>query len=120
MTLEIQIHQEIRHGHIVGFHTYFEDKDNVYILLELCRNRVRKTIALLRLTLLQYFGDRLIDWFDWTYSKSCAVVIVVVDGAAEEEESHHRNGSAIFSEADRGVMYLPSQSQHHPSRPETQ
>ena len=44
MTLEIQIHQEIHHGHIVGFHTYFEDKDNVYILLELCRNRVRKCI----------------------------------------------------------------------------
>ncbi|OQV15228.1 Serine/threonine-protein kinase PLK1 [Hypsibius exemplaris] len=39
MTLEIQIHRDVRHQHIVGFHSYFEDKDFVYILLELCRNR---------------------------------------------------------------------------------
>ncbi|XP_055334358.1 serine/threonine-protein kinase PLK1-like [Paramacrobiotus metropolitanus] len=39
MSLEIQIHREVHHQHIVGFHTYFEDSDNIYVLLELCRNR---------------------------------------------------------------------------------
>lgn len=39
MTLEIQIHREVRHQHIVGFHTFFEDEQNVYVLLELCTNR---------------------------------------------------------------------------------
>ena len=41
MTQEINIHRSVHHKHIVGFHGFFEDKDNVYILLELCRRRVR-------------------------------------------------------------------------------
>jgi len=41
MTQEINIHRSVGHKHIVGFHGFFEDNDNVYILLELCRRRVR-------------------------------------------------------------------------------
>ena len=41
MTQEISIHRNLDHKHIVGFHGFFEDSDNVYILLELCRRRVR-------------------------------------------------------------------------------
>lgn len=40
MTMEIDIHRALNHKHIVGFHSFFEDKDNVYIILELCRRRV--------------------------------------------------------------------------------
>jgi polo-like kinase 1 len=40
MTQEINIHRAVLHKHIVGFHGFFEDDDNVYILLELCRRRV--------------------------------------------------------------------------------
>ncbi len=40
MTQEINIHRSVQHKHIVGFHGFFEDSDNVYILLELCRRRV--------------------------------------------------------------------------------
>jgi len=40
MTQEINIHRSVSHKHIVGFHGFFEDNDNVYILLELCRRRV--------------------------------------------------------------------------------
>ena len=29
------------HRHIVNFEHYFEDKDNVYLVLELCHNKVR-------------------------------------------------------------------------------
>jgi len=41
MTQEINIHRSVGHKHIVGFHGFFEDSSNVYILLELCRRRVR-------------------------------------------------------------------------------
>jgi polo-like kinase 1 len=39
MTQEIQIHQSLRHKHVVGFYSFFEDNFNIYIVLELCRKR---------------------------------------------------------------------------------
>ncbi|KAL4225442.1 Serine/threonine-protein kinase plk1 [Mactra antiquata] len=39
MTQEISIHREVSNKHVVKFHSFFEDPDNVYILLELCRRR---------------------------------------------------------------------------------
>lgn len=39
MTQEINIHRSVTHRHIVAFVSFFEDNDNVYILLELCRRR---------------------------------------------------------------------------------
>ncbi|XP_025088006.1 serine/threonine-protein kinase PLK1-like [Pomacea canaliculata] len=39
MSQEIAIHRSLNHKHIVQFHSFFEDTDNVYILLELCRRR---------------------------------------------------------------------------------
>ena len=35
---EIKIHRSIKHQHVVGFQHFFEDAENVYILLELCHN----------------------------------------------------------------------------------
>jgi len=35
---EIKIHRSIAHRHVVKFHDVFEDKDNVYILMEICPN----------------------------------------------------------------------------------
>lgn len=40
MTQEIAIHQTLNHKHIVGFHSFFDDSHNIYIILELCRKRV--------------------------------------------------------------------------------
>lgn len=37
---EILIHKDMKHKHIVKFEHFFEDHDNVYILLELCSNNV--------------------------------------------------------------------------------
>eukprot|EP00042_Codosiga_hollandica_P041887 m.378083 g.378083 ORF g.378083 m.378083 type:complete len:673 (+) comp56194_c0_seq6:68-2086(+) len=52
LTSEIKIHRSLHHKHIVGFHGYFEDRHNVYILLELCSNkslmelhRARRTLS---------------------------------------------------------------------------
>jgi len=35
---EIKIHKSMSHSKIVHLEKYFEDKDNVYIILELCPN----------------------------------------------------------------------------------
>lgn len=39
MTQEIQIHKSLQHRNIVGFHSFFDDPNNVYIVLELCKKR---------------------------------------------------------------------------------
>jgi polo-like kinase 1 len=36
---EIKIHRSLHHNNIVRFENYFEDENNVYILLELCTNQ---------------------------------------------------------------------------------
>lgn len=39
LTNEIEIHRSLSHPHIVKLERFFEDEENVYILLELCSNR---------------------------------------------------------------------------------
>ncbi|CAK9798983.1 Serine/threonine-protein kinase polo [Anthophora quadrimaculata] len=39
MTQEICIHQTLNHKNVVGFYGFFDDPQNVYIILELCRKR---------------------------------------------------------------------------------
>ena len=39
LMLEIKIHQSLSHQHIVQFEHFFEDSENVYIMLELCSNQ---------------------------------------------------------------------------------
>ncbi|CAJ0957832.1 unnamed protein product, partial [Mesorhabditis belari] len=39
MAQEITIHRGLNHAHIVRLHGFFEDSDNVYVLLELCPRR---------------------------------------------------------------------------------
>jgi polo-like kinase 1 len=36
---EIKIHKALKHENIVKFEHFFEDPENVYILLELCENQ---------------------------------------------------------------------------------
>lgn len=37
---EIKIHRTLQHPRVVRFEMFFEDRENVYILLELCANHV--------------------------------------------------------------------------------
>ena len=37
---EIKVHQSLQHPNIVRYQECFEDKINVYIILELCENKV--------------------------------------------------------------------------------
>ncbi|KAI8430116.1 hypothetical protein MSG28_000525 [Choristoneura fumiferana] len=39
MAQEISIHRSLCHKHVVGFHSFFEDSANIYIVLELCKRR---------------------------------------------------------------------------------
>ncbi|NP_001296511.1 serine/threonine-protein kinase polo [Bombyx mandarina] len=39
MAQEISIHRSLQHKHVVGFHSFFEDSLNIYIILELCKKR---------------------------------------------------------------------------------
>lgn len=36
---EIKIHQSLHHANVIRFEHFFEDEDNVYILLEICHNQ---------------------------------------------------------------------------------
>lgn len=40
MAQEISIHRSLKHESIVAFHSFFEDSNYVYIVLELCKRRV--------------------------------------------------------------------------------
>ena len=44
MTQEITIHQSLNHKNVVGFHGFFDDTHNIYIILELCRKRVSENL----------------------------------------------------------------------------
>lgn len=39
LTSEIKIHRSLHHENIVRFDRYFEDKENVYIMLDICHNQ---------------------------------------------------------------------------------
>lgn len=39
LTSEIKIHRSLQHEHVVRFDRYFEDKENVYIMLDICSNQ---------------------------------------------------------------------------------
>lgn len=41
---EIRIHKSLSHPHVVKFVHFFEDTYNVYIILEVCHNRVRACV----------------------------------------------------------------------------
>ena len=41
---EIKIHKSLNHPNIVGFEHFFEDKNNIYILLEMCANNTLRDL----------------------------------------------------------------------------
>lgn len=54
MTQEIQIHKSLNHKNIVGFHSFFDDPFNVYIVLELCKKRSMMELHKRRKTVTEY------------------------------------------------------------------
>eukprot|EP01138_Halocafeteria_seosinensis_P015469 gb/GECG01015787.1/.p1 GENE.gb/GECG01015787.1/~~gb/GECG01015787.1/.p1 ORF type:complete len:793 (+),score=102.09 gb/GECG01015787.1/:1-2379(+) len=62
---EIRIHRSLEHRHIVGFESFFEDKQHVYIMLEVCPNETLMEVLKKRKTLtemeVRYYGLQLLD-----------------------------------------------------------
>ena len=62
---EIKIHKSIHHENIVKFEHYFEDAENVYILIELCHNQTLHELIKRRKTLteleVQYYIFQLVN-----------------------------------------------------------
>lgn len=54
LLIEIKIHKSLKHKHIVEFIDAFEDKENIYILLEYCRNYTLKDLAKRRKRLTEF------------------------------------------------------------------
>lgn len=54
MSQEIQIHKSLNHKNIVGFHSFFDDPFNVYIVLELCKKRSMMELHKRRKTVTEY------------------------------------------------------------------
>ena len=69
---EIKIHKSIHHENIVNFEHYFEDKNNVYILLELCHNQTLHDLLKRRKTLteieVQYYLYQLIKALQYLHN----------------------------------------------------
>lgn len=63
-TSEIKIHKSLTHRQIVQFEHFFEDADNAYILLELCRNQVRAHVGSFASS---QSGQRVINWYRHCY-----------------------------------------------------
>ena len=38
---EVELQRDLKHRNVVEFHSYFEDDNNVYIILENCSRKVR-------------------------------------------------------------------------------
>ena len=51
LLIEIKIHKSLHHNQVVAFEHYFEDKENVYILLELCYHQTLNELLKRRKTL---------------------------------------------------------------------
>lgn len=54
LLIEIKIHRSLKHRHIVEFLDAFEDKENIYILLEYCRNYTLKDLSKRRKRLTEF------------------------------------------------------------------
>ena len=48
---EIKLHQSLQHKHVIKFERHFEDKKNVYILLEVCPNKSMMELSIRRVKL---------------------------------------------------------------------
>ncbi len=70
---EIKLHQSLQHKNIVIFERHFEDKKNVYILLECCCNGSLMELSIRRIKLseneVRYFMEQIITSIKFLHSR---------------------------------------------------
>ena len=71
---EIKIHRSLRHRHVVQFIHFFEDKRNVYIILELCEHRSLMDLVKRRKRLtepeVRYYMVQMLDALRYMHGKN--------------------------------------------------
>jgi serine/threonine protein kinase len=70
---EIRIHQLLKHPNIVAFETYFEGGENMYIVLERCKEKTLKDLLFIRKRLteveVRYYLSQLISGIKYLHNK---------------------------------------------------
>lgn len=74
LTAEIKIHRSLHHQNIVQFEHFFEDHENVYILLEMCNQKV----------------------FTRRYNVSFSYISTEYDGVNQTQRYSYRNGGSLL------------------------
>ncbi|VDD92011.1 unnamed protein product [Enterobius vermicularis] len=73
MTQEIEIHRSLSHPHVVRLDGFFEDSDNVYVLLELCSRRSLMELHKRRKAVTEpearYFTNQVVSACDYLHSR---------------------------------------------------
>uniref|UniRef100_A0A1A7YGP7 Serine/threonine-protein kinase PLK n=1 Tax=Iconisemion striatum TaxID=60296 RepID=A0A1A7YGP7_9TELE len=73
ITNEIELHRTLSHKHVVKFSHYFEDKENIYIFLELCSRKSLAHIWKARHTLtepeVRYYLKQIISGLKYLHSR---------------------------------------------------
>ncbi|XP_065191291.1 serine/threonine-protein kinase PLK1-like [Sycon ciliatum] len=74
MSMEIQIHRSVRQRYVVGFESYFEDDENIYIVLELCKRRSLKELQKRRKFLtepeVRYFTKQIVEGVSYLHKQN--------------------------------------------------
>lgn len=116
MSMEIAIHRSLAHRHVVGFHGFFEDADFVYVVLELCRRRVRGRGGGTR---------RGWGWEGVVVGRPpvltvprCSPSPAVAAGAAQAAEGAERARGAVLPAPDHPGLPVPAQPPRHTPRPQ--
>lgn len=69
---EIKIHRTLKHKYVCEYKHFFEDRENCYILLELCHNQSMNEMIKRRKRLLEpeaaYFGEQLLQAIQYLHS----------------------------------------------------
>lgn len=71
---EVDLQRDLSNDHVVGFHSYFEDEDNVYIVLENCSRKSLVHMLKQRKTLaepeVRYYLNQLVEGVKYIHSKN--------------------------------------------------
>lgn len=119
MSMEIAIHRSLSHRHVVGFHGFFEDSNFVYVVLELCRRRVRGWGRRGEGSGSRSPGEAEPVGFPGTdRSPWYRLFPAVAAGAAQAAEGAERARGAVLPATNHPGLPVPAQQPCHPPRPQ--
>lgn len=103
MSQEIALHRNITHENVVAFHSFFEDKDFVYVVLELCRRRVCHWFTINNTTVIIFLF-------------LIPIIVSVTNGIAQKKKSCNRTRDSILHEANNYWSAILAWQQNYSQR----